>query len=82
MPALPSEAVPLLLAQGISTWESPDAEHPTDGWRLTPDVALFVGAAVVSVALTVAMLVFWRRISREETKEQCRRRMDGPGGGA
>jgi flagellar biosynthesis protein FliQ len=36
--------------------------------RVTPEVTLFVGGGVLTVALIVVMLVFWVRATRQENE--------------
>ncbi len=63
-----------------------DGTAQVDMMRVTPEVTLFVGGAVLTVALIVVMLVFWARATRQENqaaKERARAQRDvcdGPGG--
>ncbi|MFO0961960.1 MAG: hypothetical protein U0625_03530 [Phycisphaerales bacterium] len=44
-------------------------QEPTkeeQGMAFTPDVVLFIGAVVLTAALTVALVPFFRRILRED----------------
>ena len=38
-------------------------------WAFTPDVILFIAAAILSVAVTVFALVIFRRAAREEQRK-------------
>jgi hypothetical protein len=49
-----------------------------DGFALTPDVVLFIGAAVLTLAVIVGLGIFLARALRAERRAEAERR----GGGA
>ncbi|MDA0214007.1 MAG: hypothetical protein O2875_01430 [Planctomycetota bacterium] len=44
-------------------------EFTENEWAFTPDVILFIAAAILSVGLTVFALILFRRAAREERRQ-------------
>jgi hypothetical protein len=64
---------------------TPKPHEVSPDLAVTPEVTLFIGGAVVSIALIAVMLVFWWKVSKQEAaaeKDRQARRSQSTGGEA